>query len=310
MFRKKKENEEEGTEGGAVVRKTKSFKRIRGLLSAESRRKRRERRKAKKAGAAGSSTASSAPAADDQSTVYQVDVEDRSVMTSKSAAEDKKPYMLKVVLLLMDPETRRFELLQLEFDSMKALVSDVLAQIPLSVTEDALRGQHYTAICGRDGEAMTGEKLLANFCTGNDVLVAVPSSTTAKECARLAKPILSDDKVVSMVSPHNRVCLFLAATYCAHTFLLDAAPFVRYRLQGMGGKETQEEARTRSRSRRRPAQGVVGVDHDLAGGLWSLGRHFAPSLSSLHFGSHQTGSCGFTGHLVDQVWYSVPVAVL
>lgn len=111
----------------------------------------------------------------------------------------KRSYILKVVLLLMDPASRRFELLQLEFDSLKALVSDVLAQIPISVTEAALREQNYVGICGVDAKEMTSGQLLADFCVGNEVLVAMPSSISAKECVRLARPILSDEKVISMV---------------------------------------------------------------------------------------------------------------
>jgi hypothetical protein len=225
LFRPKEDGDTEGTD--PVIRKTKSFKRIRGLLSGDSRKERREKKKAAKAigevaAAAGGSAPSSTAAStgpDDASTVYQVDVDDRSVLTSRSSpttasaageaaqgdalgglpAAAKKPYLLKVVLLLMDPETRRFELLQLEFDSLKALVSDVLSQIAVSVTEESLRVKNYGAITGRDGIEYTPDQLLSTFCKGNDILVAVPAGTSAKESSRLARPILSDDKVVSMV---------------------------------------------------------------------------------------------------------------
>jgi hypothetical protein len=133
-------------ERSTKVKKSKSFKRIRGLL---------------KKTVGGGRNKKPAVANDEQS-LYGVDVDERSVMTrqtnrpqqgggitntSGSPAGSSPPggrqlpqlYILKVVLLLMDPETRRFELLQLEFDSLKAFVSDVLAQIPISVTEDALR---------------------------------------------------------------------------------------------------------------------------------------------------------------------------
>jgi hypothetical protein len=233
--------------------RAKSFKRIRGFLTGESRKERRARKEAELAkkgisiaGAATSASATSATAATkkalsrtaldasamtsmdtDESTIYGVQVDDRSTSTnslmggaggsfdkganllSTSLEDDSKnrssdggtnnAYLLKLVLLLMDPETRRFELLQLEFDSDKALVADVLAQIPLSVTEEALRNQVYTGVTSRDGKEMTSAKLLVDFCQGNDVLVAVPQGLPAKECARLAKPILSDDKVISMV---------------------------------------------------------------------------------------------------------------
>jgi hypothetical protein len=241
-----KMNDENGglpVEESGSVRKIRSFKRIRGFLSGESRRERRARKAAAAASASRSrlnSDGSSIQGYDDD-TIYDVDVEDRSVSSQsrgleynslplktkaqaqaqaqanmlgpskreEAAMEDheaffksdhfKKPYLLKVVLLLMDPQTRRFELLQLEFDSLKALVSDVLAQIPVSVTEDALRKQSYSGVCGHAGQEMTSDKLLATFCHGNDVLVAIPTGLSANECARLAKPILGDVKVGAMV---------------------------------------------------------------------------------------------------------------
>lgn len=241
-FGKKKDaasSEAASADGGsepaaAAVKKSKSFKRIRGLLKG-SKSRRARRAAAKKSSSASAGDQNSAPPdADELSTIYGVDVEERSVMTQQqnfvnnsgsasgggeSKGEDgKKPtaaqqppqaYILKVVLLLMDPETRRFELLQLEFDSHKALVSDVLAQIPVSVTEEALRLQNYTGIAGKDGVAMVPAKLLADFCQGNEVLVAIPDGVPARECARLARPILSDEKVVSMVR-FLFVCLFCA----------------------------------------------------------------------------------------------------
>jgi len=230
-----KKDAETASAGAAAtpkVKKSKSFKRIRGLLSGESRKERKARKAAAaaaKASSSGGAAAKEADQGDDLSTIYNVDVEDRSVATqqtflkgapefdgfgsktggaSSTEQDSKKAFILKVVLLLMDPETRRFELLQLEFDSHKALVSDVLAQIPVSVTEEALRLQAYTGIAGKDGQEMAPSKLLATFCKGNEVLVAIPEGVPAKECARLARPILSDEKVVTMVSQTGDVlCL-------------------------------------------------------------------------------------------------------
>jgi hypothetical protein len=199
------------------VKKSKSFKRIRGLL---------------KKTVGGGRNKKPAALANDEQSLYGVDVDDRSVMTrqtnqpqqggggilstaSGSPAGGISPsggrqlpqlYILKVVLLLMDPETRRFELLQLEFDSLKAFVSDVLAQIPISVTEDALRLQTYTGIVGSESQEMAPSKLLATFCKGSEVLVAVPDGVPPRECVRLARPILSDVKVVTMVRSFLDTC--------------------------------------------------------------------------------------------------------
>ena len=176
---------------------------------------------------------------------YNVDVDERSVITQRStvtnnlfgttSAADERlgrdvidpahhtAFILKVVLLLMDPETRRFELLQLEFDSYKALVSDVLAQIPISVTEDTLRKQYYIAIANQYGTEMTPTKLLASFCKGNEVLVAIPSNVSTAECIRLARPILSDENVVAMVST-SFVSFFSSISRFVHSYLVAFLP--------------------------------------------------------------------------------------
>ena len=199
---------------------------IKGLLGGETKKERKERQQSQAKG--GNAVGEINAEAD---TVYQVDVDERtmSVMseqskvasnTEKAAAgflsgADKKPktYMLKVVLLLMDPETRRFELLQLEFDSDKALVSDVLTQIPVAVTEEVLKKQSYVGISGAAGTEMKASVLLSEFCEGNDVLVAVPEGVAAQECARLARPILNDDKVINMVRTVLVSCAHFPGSY-------------------------------------------------------------------------------------------------
>ena len=117
--------------------------------------------------------------------------------TPAPAATPASP--LQVVLLLMDPKTRRFELLQLEFDSDKAVVSDVLSQIALSATEESLRTQKYTGVADRTGADKASTDLLSGFCQANDVILAIPEGMKAAECAKLAKPILGDPKVNTMV---------------------------------------------------------------------------------------------------------------
>ena len=210
---------------GDKKKKKGRIRRLSGFITGESRRE----RKARKAAERVSSGETPIKATDDdEESVYGVDVDDMSMATemvggtggggaapsssllSPSRDEDvadkelsflspKLTPALQVILLLMDPKTRRFELLQLEFDSNKALVSDVIAQIPLSVTEEQLRLQEYVGVCDRAGVEMIKTMRLSEFCTTNEVILAIPSSLSAKECARLARPILSDEGVISMV---------------------------------------------------------------------------------------------------------------
>ena len=225
-------------------KRRKPFKRLRGLLTGESRKERKARKAAKRraramAGADGEASTSRAASTDDVSTVYGVDIQSVATRTvdgraynsrnagpdahgtpnSRSAGvpapgtpgaasarggsggPDASYNALQVILLLMDPDTRRFELLQLEFDSNKAVVADVLAQVPHSVTEEALRKKSYYAISDRDGTKLQGKRRLKELCQsgGAEIFVGIPEGIDETECARLARPILGDDKVRYMV---------------------------------------------------------------------------------------------------------------
>lgn len=211
-------NKKDSTSGerSGVVRKT-SFKKIRGIFNREARRSRRASKKASSSSSTLVTTTTSTKNAepeelpsledadDDDVSTFNVNVDDRSVANSTVASSTKLPnvcdaYLLRVVLLLMDVNSKRFELLQLEFDSEKALVSDLLSQIPISVTEEALKGQEYEAIVTVDAQEVHPESKLADFCKGNDVVVAVPKGLSPHDAHKLAKPILSNVKVVGMVS--------------------------------------------------------------------------------------------------------------
>jgi len=108
---------------------------------------------------------------------------------------------IRLFLLLMDPNSRRFELLQLEFDSTIALASDILRQIQCSATETNLRDMTYVGVCDQSGTEMIASVKLSRFCQGDEIVLAIPSGITAKDTAKLAIPILELPKVKDMVDP-------------------------------------------------------------------------------------------------------------
>jgi len=114
--------------------------------------------------------------------------------------EETKVENVQVILLLMAFTSRRFELLQLEFDPNKALVSDILAQVSTSATEEELRSQNYVGICNIAGSEFPAELLLRNVVQKeNEVMLAISEGVTAPACAKLAAPILNDSKVRAML---------------------------------------------------------------------------------------------------------------
>lgn len=129
-----------------------------------------------------------------------------STPSASSATTSSLAKPIQVVLLLMDPSSRRFELLQLEFDSNKAMVSDVIRQIQSSATETTLRDMTYIGVCDIHGVEMIASMKLSKFCKGNDIVMALPRGMSGRETAKLAGPILGDRKVEEMVSLFSLIC--------------------------------------------------------------------------------------------------------
>lgn len=102
----------------------------------------------------------------------------------------------------MDPTTRRFELLQLEFDSATARVSDITEQIPISATEPSLMGQKFETLTNLKGMELIAEEYIRLYVESAGVVVAVPTTTKEKgeAVARMATPILSNKKVHQMLT--------------------------------------------------------------------------------------------------------------
>ena len=131
-------------------------------------------------------------------------------------------YSLDLVVLLMHPVSHRFELLQLEFDeASKAKISDLLAQIPLSVTESCLKDQLYDGILNQDSADPSAPLLLKStklidafgrkLSKPEDsakpaikmVLVARPQGLSNEDALKMAKPIFSNKDISSMVIHTN-----------------------------------------------------------------------------------------------------------
>ena len=126
----------------------------------------------------------------------------KTQVTEKPEGESKIP-SLHLVVLLLDLSTRRFELLQLEFDSMKARVSDIIAQIPISATEESIKKQQYEGVISETSRLMDPTFRLVDFCKEKQVLVALSTGLAVKDCVCLAGPILSDSQVLKMVGNCN-----------------------------------------------------------------------------------------------------------
>jgi hypothetical protein len=121
---------------------------------------------------------------------------------SETAGELVGP--LEIVLVLVDPKSLRFELLQLEFETPQlSRVSECLEQIKDIVTESALKSLEFHSVLDRNGNSFPAKSSLGKALTcrrrGKDILVGVSKGIDADEAGRLARPILGDAKVMEMV---------------------------------------------------------------------------------------------------------------
>lgn len=152
------------------------------------------------------------PASGDDSTVYSVafDAPTAAKSNYSSVLESTQVHLgdpilvdpIHVILLLMDPETRRFELLQLEFDSSFAKVSDIFTRIAISATEPSLKSQEYETLTDLKGQELQSTKNLAEYIDAAGIIIAVPSTSkyNGAAVAKMATPILSNPKVHHMLT--------------------------------------------------------------------------------------------------------------
>ena len=112
---------------------------------------------------------------------------------------DKSAKKLQLVLLLLEPKSHRFELLELVFAELeKARVADVLANVS-SAKSTVLRQQQYDGVMNASANKLDAAMLLVEFCKSKDILVGLPKRLPVTECKRLAKIILCDDRVSKRV---------------------------------------------------------------------------------------------------------------
>lgn len=176
------------------------MKRLKGFITGQSR---REKKRAK--------DASKSEYPDDASTLYGADLDASVAGDAKSVssasiatAAAKQPVYsdpVQIILLIMDPASRRFELLHLEFDSANSKVSDIFAQIPDSATEEVLQKATYRAVITPKGEELKSDSNLSEVAERVAVVIAVPESTeeSLEKVASMAIPILTNPKVHKML---------------------------------------------------------------------------------------------------------------
>lgn len=128
---------------------------------------------------------------------------------SRSKLESSSPSTTKIFVLLLHPESKIFELIQLVYPSATTTVGDILTMLPHNATEPALSTQPYVGLTRpkkRSADYMAPNVWASRsqarpsmaLCNG-EVAVALPQGYTHNEIVRLAKKILANSKIQKLV---------------------------------------------------------------------------------------------------------------
>lgn len=129
----------------------------------------------------------------------------------KASPEASKKSAIKVYLLLIQPSSKLFELIELIYPRKNTTVSDLLAMIPKNVTEKVLAKQHYIGITRpkKRTEPITDLTMLAsnNLHTAEptanivhgEIIAAIPAQCSSKQIVSLSKQILSNAHIQKLM---------------------------------------------------------------------------------------------------------------
>ncbi len=121
---------------------------------------------------------------------------------------------VKIFLLLVEPKSKVFELIQLLYPRYKTKVIDLLKMIPKNATEQALATQSYVGITRpkRRADPITDLLILASNSVFNvagnptaaiesgEIIVAIPALTSTKDIVVLSKQILASAHIQKLIS--------------------------------------------------------------------------------------------------------------
>mmetsp|Transcript_46987 Transcript_46987/g.114645 ORF Transcript_46987/g.114645 Transcript_46987/m.114645 type:complete len:597 (-) Transcript_46987:125-1915(-) len=134
--------------------------------------------------------------------------------SSSSSGNNKKirkhdPNAYKIFILLLQPEKKTFELIQLVYSPNDTTIGDIITMIPSNATEPVLGNQTYIGLCRpKTQQEITDKELLASESrpgivsakiTLGEILVAIPEGHTGSEMSVLAKQILSNPKIIKLL---------------------------------------------------------------------------------------------------------------
>lgn len=110
----------------------------------------------------------------------------------------------KIFLLLTQPSSKRFELIQVIANVEKSTIADILNVIPQNAIEDDLGNQKYVGLC----RPMVGIEMISSLTScgkggcnivAGEVLVAIPVNYSGMQCRKMSKSILNNAKLLKIL---------------------------------------------------------------------------------------------------------------
>lgn len=130
-------------------------------------------------------------------------------MSMPNHVQSDKTALFKVFLLLIQPKSKIFELIQVFYTPSETTIGDLLAMIPTNATEPALGTQQYAGFCRpKDGDEIINTSLMASShnseadcakITLGEILVAIPVGYNGAQCAAISQPILANRKILKLL---------------------------------------------------------------------------------------------------------------
>ena len=121
----------------------------------------------------------------------------------------QKGVMGRILVLLMDPPSKQYELTSLPYPLVSnengivgpTQLKDLLGLVANSASFEPLRQKTYKAFMRpEEAVAMDNEKTILDYkIVKDEVLVSIPEGYNAEECARFSKPILQDKRLVRLL---------------------------------------------------------------------------------------------------------------
>eukprot|EP00547_Thalassionema_nitzschioides_P002128 CAMPEP_0194212926 /NCGR_PEP_ID=MMETSP0156-20130528/13104_1 /TAXON_ID=33649 /ORGANISM="Thalassionema nitzschioides, Strain L26-B" /LENGTH=651 /DNA_ID=CAMNT_0038940833 /DNA_START=196 /DNA_END=2151 /DNA_ORIENTATION=+ len=125
-------------------------------------------------------------------------------------SENKNAEAFKIFLLLIQPQSKMFEIIQAFYTPFITTVDDLLEMIPVNATEPALGSQSYVGLCRPDSGEELRVDMMLNSVTGDsngtqksriEIFVAIPEGGyNGIFCAKIARPILANSRVAKLLS--------------------------------------------------------------------------------------------------------------